>query len=375
MEADRGERELGLAARDGDRVAFATLVERHRRALGALCRRTLRDPLLAEDAAQEATLRAMLSLARLREPGQFGAWLCGIGLNVCRDMLRRRGADAWSWEALVGGSRVSEPADADDDPAELAAEADVAERVRLAVHTLPPGQRAAVMLFYLSGLTLAETAAQLGVSAGAVKTRLYKARARLRQNVADLWEETTMETTAVEPVEVRVADVRRTRFGEGASARVQSQVVLQEVNGARSLIIWIGEAEATAIALKLEGIAPPRPVTDQLTDDLLRSVGARLREAVITKLVDEVFYATIRVEGPGGAAMVDARPSDAINLALIAGVPIRVAGEVLAGAGIEGVPSAEVVVEHGTEIAARTVQDWQRHAPSHLPRYKTEKAD
>src|SRR5690349_9441802 len=126
----------------------------------ALCWRVLGDGALADDALQEAALQAMLALDRLRQPARFGAWLGGIALNVCRGMLVER-RDVRSWEALVGGSRAPEPPDPGSDPAAEAEERDLAARVRRAVDALPAGQRAAVLLVYLAGLSHAETAALL----------------------------------------------------------------------------------------------------------------------------------------------------------------------------------------------------------------------
>src|SRR6187551_3330212 len=95
--------DLVRAARQGDRQAFAILVERHRPVLLALCTRLLRDHNLAEDVAQEAVLRAYLSLDHLRQIDRFGAWLVGIGLNLARHSLKDRGQNPWSLDALVGG--------------------------------------------------------------------------------------------------------------------------------------------------------------------------------------------------------------------------------------------------------------------------------
>lgn len=83
--ADDHDARLVLAARAGDKGAFAHLLTRHRALLAAVCRRALADPLSAEDIVQEASLRALLSLERLSQPEQFGPWLAGIGLNLCRD--------------------------------------------------------------------------------------------------------------------------------------------------------------------------------------------------------------------------------------------------------------------------------------------------
>jgi RNA polymerase sigma-70 factor (ECF subfamily) len=79
---------LVAAARGGDRRAFASLVERHYPTLLATCRRSAGDPDVAADAAQEAVVAALLGLEALRRDERFGAWLIGIGLNLCRRRLR-----------------------------------------------------------------------------------------------------------------------------------------------------------------------------------------------------------------------------------------------------------------------------------------------
>src|SRR5690349_9377136 len=103
MNLDPGDIALVEAARHGDKEAFGVLLTRHRPILVALCTRMLDDHMLAEDAAQEAAIQALLSLDRLQRPAQFGSWLSGIGLNICRMWLRYRTHDAWSWETLAGG--------------------------------------------------------------------------------------------------------------------------------------------------------------------------------------------------------------------------------------------------------------------------------
>jgi RNA polymerase sigma factor (sigma-70 family) len=299
------------AARAGDRAAFARLIERHRPLLVGTVRRMAGDGDLAEEAAQEAVLQAMLGLDRLREPSRFGPWLAGIGLNVCRHLLRRRPALPWLPEAA--------PAD----PQELAEAAEVVVRVREAVAALPAGQRRAVTLFYLAGLSQGEVAAALGIDVGAVKGRLHKARRALRARLVE-FEEAEMTQSGL--VEVRVVDVLRDE--------AKNVVVLEEVDGGRWLTVWIGPYEADFLAVHLEDLEMVRPLTYAFAARLLEAAGGRLEEVRISRLVEETYYAEVVVAAPGGATRtVDARPSDALNLAVLLGRPVKVAREVLDAVG------------------------------------------
>jgi RNA polymerase sigma factor (sigma-70 family) len=315
-------------AREGDRAAFAVLVGRHRPMLVGLCRRVLGDPGLAEDAAQEAVLQAMLGLEGLERPERFGAWLGGIGVNVCRRWRRDRAREAWSLAALTGGRAGPDPVP--DEPAAAAEAAEEARRVRRAVGRLPAGQRAAVVLFYLVGMAHRDVAAALGIGVGAVKTRLHKGRAALRAELAAQDEEELMATMTTGPVTMRVTEVRRQPGEEGRPDK--TAILLREEAGERRLSIWVGVFEATQIAFALVGAELARPMAYQFMTSLLEATGGRLAEARVTRLDDGTFYGVALIEGPAGTREVDARPSDLLNLALLTGAPIRVDPAVLAEA-------------------------------------------
>jgi bifunctional DNase/RNase len=138
----------------------------------------------------------------------------------------------------------------------------------------------------------------------------------------DIPEGTTMAPAAAQQwVDVSVTEVRRSA-GDDVPNRPHI-MVLTERGGERLLPIWIGPAEATALALALESVESPRPFTYKLAASLLQAAGSQLTEVRLTRLTDAVFYAAVIVAGPDGPREVDARPSDAVNLALEAGAPIR----------------------------------------------------
>jgi bifunctional DNase/RNase len=91
----------------------------------------------------------------------------------------------------------------------------------------------------------------------------------------------------------------------------------------------VGPAEATVLAMSLQAVETPRPMTYQMAAGLLDACGSRVSEVRITRLAGTVFYAVVVVDGPAGQREVDARPSDAINLALVAGAPILADGTLL----------------------------------------------
>ena len=111
-------------------------------------------------------------------------------------------------------------------------------------------------------------------------------------------------------------------------------LVLGEVDGSRRLPIIIGAFEAQAIALELEKIQPPRPMTHDLIRDLFVSVSAEVTDILIDELKEGPFFAKIRYVFAGADGQLDCRPSDAVALAVRVGAPIYVAAEVIDEAGI-----------------------------------------
>ena len=134
-------------------------------------------------------------------------------------------------------------------------------------------------------------------------------------------------------VEMMVESVRVSTSG------MQRVVVLREKENDRYLLIWVGTPEAGAIALSMQGIAVARPLTHDLLRNVIEAMGARVRRILVNDLIDNTFYARILLDVDGKPVEIDARPSDAIALALRTQSTIFVDERVLDEAGIR--PSAE----------------------------------
>ncbi len=106
-------------------------------------------------------------------------------------------------------------------------------------------------------------------------------------------------------------------------------IVLRDAEGQRVLPIWVGIFEANAIALKIENISTPRPMTHDLLRNVIEDLNGVVRKIVVSNLKDNTFYALIYVEVGGQTLAIDSRPSDAIALALRADAPIFVEESVL----------------------------------------------
>jgi len=106
-------------------------------------------------------------------------------------------------------------------------------------------------------------------------------------------------------------------------------VILKEATGNSILPIWVGVAEANAIALEIEKVVTPRPMTHDLLKNVLLGLDTHVRKVVVTAIRDETFYAVIWIDRDGELISVDARPSDALALALRIDCPILVEDDVL----------------------------------------------
>jgi bifunctional DNase/RNase len=115
----------------------------------------------------------------------------------------------------------------------------------------------------------------------------------------------------------------------------QHVVLLKETDRERYLPIWIGPWEANAIAARLQGVTSERPMTHDLFVTTLGALGVELRRVIVSSLTEETFHATLELERDGQTYAVDARPSDALALAVRTGVRIYASIEVLDRAGVE----------------------------------------
>lgn len=326
----------------GDKMAFGELVTRYRGRALAFARRLL-GSASAEDAVQEAFLAAFLKLENLRDHDRFNAWVFGIVANVCRSRLRLS-REGYLYDELGGRIIVGVRLEDFEPSAESVFETrELHSLISDAIETLPEEQREAVRLHYFQGLKLSEIAILTGSSIGTLKARLHHARGRLRDSL--------MAHLVVTPkqiiergsamIEVIVHDVVA-RTAKSGEVKYQSAVkdgkvgpwrviLLKEISGPRILPIWVGPIEGDVIALQLEHLELDRPTTFDLTTRLLALGNTKLEKVAVTALRGKVYFATMWLNASGKVHEVDARPSDAIALALQAEAPIFIAPETLTG--------------------------------------------
>ena len=333
----------------GERETFSTLLLRQYASVARLCFRLLGHTPEAQDVAQEAALQAFLRLGELHDAARFGAWLHAITANLARMELRRRrtlSLDAVPDEAAMIVLWAAGP----HTPEEVHAARELHDTIVAALSELSDLNREVVIGFYLAGYSYAELAELLGVPVSTVKGRLFKGRRQLRRTLAPtahevlkpdrrLRKEHLME--ASELVEVTIESLRTSQL------TLHRLVVLGEQGGDRLLPIWIGPFEADAIQMALEGTQPHRPMTHDLALRLIEPLGGIVQQIVINRIAEQTFYAEIMLAANGQTHVIDARPSDAIALAVRNGAPIYAARAVFDTAGT-------------TELDARIKHDEQR---------------
>lgn len=140
-------------------------------------------------------------------------------------------------------------------------------------------------------------------------------------------------------------------------------VVLKDQGSETVLPIWVGVYEANAIALEIEKVATPRPMTHDLLKNLLVGLETLVRKVVVTELRDDTFFAVIWLERDGQSISIDSRPSDALALALRMDCPIFVEEEVL--------KTSKVAANVSDRVSAEELRKWLENlGEDDLGRYK-----
>lgn len=129
-------------------------------------------------------------------------------------------------------------------------------------------------------------------------------------------------------------------------------VILREAARERYLPIWVGPWEASAIAMRLQGQTPERPLTHDLFATTLADLGVEVQQVVIAELADETFHARLHLRSAGRDIEIDSRPSDALALAIRTSAPVYAAESVLDQAGVE--PDEERGERHGASALEQT---------------------
>jgi RNA polymerase sigma-70 factor (ECF subfamily) len=178
--------DLVTRARDGDRAAMSALMKRHNQAMFRTARAILRDDTQAEDALQEAWMRAFKSLGSFRGDSSLSTWLIRIAANEAL-MMRRRGvreAQVFPIDASGDATHAMEEATMPrDEPEQQAQRAEVRRFLEARIDALPDLYRPVFMLRAVEELTVEETAAVLGIPEATVRTRFFRARALMRASI------------------------------------------------------------------------------------------------------------------------------------------------------------------------------------------------
>jgi RNA polymerase sigma-70 factor, ECF subfamily len=169
----------------GDRNAFGELVERHHRRLLRVCERLLGDAEEARDAVQEVFLKVMVKAGGFRPKALVSTWLYRVAVNHCLNVLRRRRLRRWvSLSAAEDDDAVAAPPEPAEERADPHRELDARRRwgvVHRAINGLPPSQRAVLVLARFEELSYKEIAETLGITLGAVESRLFRAMRALER--------------------------------------------------------------------------------------------------------------------------------------------------------------------------------------------------
>ena len=323
---------LVAQARQGDRRAFGLLVERYQGMATEVARRIVRIEDDARELVQEAMLQAFLSLSRLRQDGSFSNWLHGIVRNLCLSHVREH-------RPVLGLDPAQEPTadlfrDQEPDPHQVAEARELRLHLHRALEALPPHQRSTTHLFYREGLNLQEIAARLDLSISAVKSRLHQSRNRLRVLLADIYPELRhlRPQRRTKMVRVTIADI------VPAPAEGLYFAMLLDRAAHRVLPVPIPTKKA-GVGLALGANPQAEAQSPDLLANVLEATQVLLLEVRLQELSEGILYAVLEMRNGEAVVEVQARPDEAVALAMRQDCPVYVDADVMQKMG-QIIPSA-----------------------------------
>lgn len=331
----------------GNGDAFGVLFERYLSMAQNIAQGIVHDRAVAEDLAQDAMLQAYLSLGNLEEPARYASWLHGIVRNLSHSYLRRQSRtahieerDSDDWQvvdaSLCSFTRTGR------DPVRALVRKTQQESVRMAIERLAPKRRSAAALFYLEQMSVREIARATNASETAIKSRLHQARKQLQIQLAPLyidlnrWHENKLANERPVKIErvhtmIKIDSVHVLQIDDLEHTIICFLAQEQK----RYLQIWVDTEFGRTLQIILNGDKTDRPITHNTMYQMLALVDAGVESVEVSALKDKTFYAVININSNGSTKQLDARPSDAVTLALIAEAPIYVANDVIEQAGSE----------------------------------------
>ena len=321
---------------DGNTMAFNVLINRHQYAVYGMCYHFTQNFADAKDLTQETFIQAFTKLQQLRNPQKFSSWLRQITINVCR--MWKRNQDRYP---KVSIEKVGEENLVDKhspSPQKTIETNELRAKVRRAISSLSEKNRLALTLYYIDGLTYEEIGTFLDIPKTTIKSRLYKARKKLKKEVLQMTKGEFQQSPLPEDFssqvlqEVELTQIYPLKETDDFYALMKQQakeillvlILTSKEKPNRHLPIFIGFNEGSAIFLARKGVSTPRPLTHDLIVSLLKAVNVSVQKVIVTDLRENTFFGRIILECNGEIKEIDSRPSDAIAIAIRLKAPIFV---------------------------------------------------
>ncbi len=333
--------------REGDKSAFNILLSRYHTYCRNIARRIVKDPDIAEDMVQNAFIQAYFCISNLRDAASFKYWLGGIVANICKSYLRR----------LKKHTLSIQDYHATFDNSELTGDETIVHIVLEALSQLTAIDSEILSDFYYEKKRLSRIAEEKQITENSAKVRLHRARSHLKavlekDNTLNDFQQYVINKERMKPVTI-------IDFVIKATTDARCAILLFDKQSEKVLTIVISTEEAEAIVRSIKKIRMPRPMTFDLMSALIKNTNLIPEGAYINDVSDGILIAALKIRRGSETMEFDARPSDAIAIALMFDAPVYVSQKVIDSAAFP-VPKKyqnHPATKRGLEVLVKKIQE------------------